>query len=137
MKYCPKCKHDLDESMFSKNSGRKDGLQPYCKECRKAIDANSYKASQKRRDTIVLSNTKRIDKNKKFVEKVKGKGCCKCDETEKCTLDFHHIKGSDKKFDIASGIQSNGLEAIKNEIRKCILVCSNCHRKIHAGILQE
>ena len=27
------------------------------------------------------------------------------------------------------------LEDLKDETNKCILVCSNCHREIHAGIV--
>ena len=33
MKTCPKCKQDLDESLFSKNKRTKSGLQVYCKPC--------------------------------------------------------------------------------------------------------
>ena len=33
MKKCPRCKIGKAESYFSKNSGRKDGLQGWCKDC--------------------------------------------------------------------------------------------------------
>ena len=29
-----------------------------------------------------------------------------------------------------------GLEKLKTEIIKCIIVCSNCHREIHAGLIE-
>ncbi len=42
--------------------------------------------------------------------------------------DWHHLR--DKKFDINDSMTKN-LKKLFNEIRKCILICSNCHRKIH------
>ena len=73
-----------------------------------------------------------------FVDSVKSKyGCCKCKETEIVCLDFHHLKPEDKSKEISRMI-SNGraVKALKDEINKCICVCCNCHRKIHAGIIK-
>ena len=42
-------------------------------------------------------------------------------------LDFHHLK--DKKFNVASFSRFVvSLETVKKEIRKCELICANCHR---------
>jgi hypothetical protein len=42
-------------------------------------------------------------------------------------LDFDHIK--DKSFGISRALQmGTSLEKIKQEIKKCEIVCSNCHR---------
>lgn len=48
-------------------------------------------------------------------------------------LDFHHIdpKLKDPKF---PGMRSWSWDKIKNEIDKCALLCSNCHREVHAGV---
>ena len=35
MKKCLKCKRELDESCYGKDSSRADGLQRYCKDCRR------------------------------------------------------------------------------------------------------
>ena len=47
-------------------------------------------------------------------------------------LDFHHINQSEKDYTISGGTKS--FETLKKEVDKCILVCANCHREIHAGI---
>ena len=66
-----------------------------------------------------------------------GSKCIFCGYN-RCTsaLDFHHVDEKSKKF----GLSQNGLtrswEKTKQELKKCILVCSNCHREIHAGMLQ-
>ena len=41
-------------------------------------------------------------------------------------LDFDHL--GDKEFQIGQGAKSKGIEALKAEIAKCEIVCSNCHR---------
>lgn len=48
-------------------------------------------------------------------------------------LEFHHIDPSEKDFTISG--KSWSLERLKNEADKCILVCSNCHKEIHEGII--
>lgn len=65
-----------------------------------------------------------------------GKCCCcgysKCDNA----LEFHHLDSDHKDFIIGRIRASNiSWEKIIKEIRKCALVCSNCHKEIHAGII--
>lgn len=50
-------------------------------------------------------------------------------------LEFHHIDPSQKDFGFAS-IRANPKNwgAIKEELEKCILLCSNCHREVHDNI---
>lgn len=119
--------------MFGTSKSRKDGLQVYCIECRRDIDKESY-GKPARKDALARSKQERQAKLRKFLRRVKAKGCSKCGEKEPCTIDFHHIK--DKKFDIAFGVNRYGFSVIKDEMRKCVLVCANCHRKIHAGVLE-
>lgn len=51
-------------------------------------------------------------------------------------LDFHHINPSEKKFEISTTGATRSYEKTLEEAKKCILVCSNCHREIEAGIIQ-
>lgn len=62
-----------------------------------------------------------------------GDMCCICGYN-KCSnaLEFHHLDPEEKEFSFGSAranIKSWGKLVI--ELRKCILVCSNCHREIH------
>ena len=45
-------------------------------------------------------------------------------------LEFHHINPQEKSFQISDCILYN-LQDIFEELKKCILVCANCHRDIH------
>ena len=49
-------------------------------------------------------------------------------------LEFHHVNPEEKDFTISGGTKS--FDTLKPEIDKCILVCSNCHREIHAGLIK-
>lgn len=83
------------------------------------------------------SYMKRNKKNKKekleFVDRVKKRAVClKCGETRFYTLQFHHRKPSDKDGSIYKLANSGySIETIKTEMRKCDIVCSNCHLEIH------
>ncbi len=65
----------------------------------------------------------------------KGGECILCGYN-KCiqALDFHHTNPSEKDFTI-SGKYNLSWDRIKNELDKCILVCSNCHRELHAKMV--
>lgn len=79
---------------------------------------------------------KRREKIKQMAINYKGNKCCICGY-DKCNsaLEFHHINSEEKEFGIASNGYTRSWEQIQEELNKCILVCANCHREIHAGIV--
>ena len=55
--------------------------------------------------------------------------CVDCGESDPIMLDFDHVRG-EKSNNIAKMISScSALSTIFEEIRKCEVRCSNCHRK--------
>lgn len=50
-------------------------------------------------------------------------------------LAFHHI--SNKEFELSSRGFQYSIEKIIAEVRKCILVCHNCHGEVHDGLVEE
>lgn len=66
----------------------------------------------------------------------KGGKCEICDYNKYIgALDFHHLNPNEKDFTI-SQYQHLSYDKLKKEVDKCILVCSNCHREIHGGIIK-
>lgn len=65
-------------------------------------------------------------------------GKCEICGYNKCiaALDFHHLDPKEKDFGIAQSSSYKNMNILKSEIDKCILVCANCHREIHAGIIK-
>lgn len=59
--------------------------------------------------------------------------CSKCGENDRRCLDFHHLNPSLKFKSIAHMIRVNSHSKIEAEVSKCIVLCSNCHRKTHAA----
>lgn len=76
-------------------------------------------------------NTKR-----KLIYALGGK-CCICGY-DRCdgALEFHHRDPSEKDFHWGA-INGNirGWATIVAEMKKCVCVCSNCHRELHAGMV--
>lgn len=63
--------------------------------------------------------------------------CEICSEDEPCCLDFHHLNEHDKEHNIANMIANTySWEKIMTEVKKCAVLCKNCHTKVHAGIVQ-
>lgn len=79
----------------------------------------------------------RASLGRKFAERVSLKfGCCKCGY-KKCAaaLDFHHIDPKCKKFAIGDKLDWLGPRELKREMRKCSILCANCHREQDCRVL--
>ena len=51
-------------------------------------------------------------------------------------LEFHHIDPNQKDFSFNKA-ESTSWEVTQEELKKCILVCANCHREIHSGLVSN
>ena len=80
--------------------------------------------TDKIKNAKILKNAKKI----KLLNKIGGK-CTKCNEANIFKLTFHHID-NEKDFEY-SDMKSYRLSIIEKEIDKCIILCANCHRKLH------
>ena len=85
-----------------------------------------------------ISNTEAVEswrkRKKKALVEYKG-GKCQCCGYSRCieALEFHHLDPNIKSFTISG--KSKSFNSLKSEVDKCILVCSNCHKEIHAGLI--
>lgn len=67
----------------------------------------------------------------------KGGKCMLCGY-DRCiwALDLHHIDADTKTFSLSVTGLTRSWEKIKKEADKCVLLCANCHREVHAGFVQ-
>lgn len=49
-------------------------------------------------------------------------------------LEFHHPDPSKKKFAVSGSGSTRSTTKVREEAKKCVLVCANCHREIEAGV---
>ncbi len=96
-------------------------------------DKRTYKS---RREELIKAVAKRRRKIKLMSIEYKGGKCQICGYNKyPGALDLHHFKGN-KSFGIADKGYTRSWDTVKKELDKCILVCSNCHREVEAGITQ-
>ena len=62
---------------------------------------------------------------------LKGEICAGCGQRyEDCVFDFHHIIPRKEKRE---ALKRQKWEVIQEELKKCVMLCSNCHRLVHHG----
>lgn len=130
---CTRCHKEKDIANFSKSSSTR-GYAYHCKECVRERSKEHYNNSDK---------SQKFDRAKERVYIVRdtinsfksSKGCCFCGEKEAVCLDFHHLNEEEKSGNISVFAKLKSISKLAIEICKCIVVCANCHRKIHAKIL--
>jgi len=90
-----------------------------------------------RAQSIIKAVAKRRRKVREMAVARLGGKCQTCGY-DKCTsaLDFHHKDESLKSFGISTKGYTRSWKAVIEEIEKCFLLCANCHREVHAGIMQ-
>lgn len=80
---------------------------------------------------------KRRKKLKEQSVEYKGGSCQVCGYNRcRSALEFHHLDPNKKDFGIGASGHTRSWEKIKIELNKCIMVCANCHREIHEGIIK-
>lgn len=108
---------------FAKNSGRLDRRGKPMWYSPKAWEVKRQ-GSLRRHRTVRAWITDRVDRVKRF------KGCSECGyKKNPVALQFHHVDPSTKIDNVSSMRRSSYAQwgRIKTEMRKCVVVCANCH----------
>ena len=64
-----------------------------------------------------------------------GGSCLICGyDRHPAALEFHHINPTDKSFEVSRYGVTYSIEAAREEARKCVLLCSNCHAEVESGL---
>jgi hypothetical protein len=92
---------------------------------------------QQRREYLIKAVQRRREKVRQMAVEYKGSSCEICNYN-RCinALEFHHLDPTKKDFGISAKGYARSWEKVKSEIKKCVLLCANCHREFHAGMLQ-
>lgn len=129
-KQCSKCNEYKPISEFAKNKAKRAGCASECKECHRIIRKTYYKNNQKRESSRVRCRKKEIQQW--YQEYKSTLECIECGESHIATLDFHHRNPDEKEIMLSRVAESGwGKTRILNEMNKCDVLCSNCHKKLH------
>jgi hypothetical protein len=95
---------------------------------RKIIGKRYY---EKNKEKILKRRKERAKKLKKELRDMLGGKCSKCGYKKfPGALDFHHIEGN-KEGMVSLLIKDDSKQKALKEMKKCILLCANCHREAH------
>lgn len=130
-KRCPACQKVKEETEFSKNRVRKDGLQVQCRSCIKVIQ-HSWYLKNKEIHTFNTRQRRRVAVDEvieNLLAYFKAHPCVDCGESDPLILEFDHVRGA-KRFDIGTKVaQGYNWQSILIEIEKCEVLCVKCHRR--------
>jgi hypothetical protein len=111
------CKIHLGEPLkvYARGDGRKrKGVCPLCERARKRKSHQDFK--------------------KKLVDSFGG-ACVICGYSNYIgALEFHHRDPKLKEFGLGS-YRGVNFDKAYEEAKKCVLLCSNCHKEVHAGLV--
>lgn len=108
---CNICGKEKSKEEFYFSNGKLS--QKVCKICVRQKEKEKY-------------NQKQI----KLIDYKKEQKCIKCGCTKHYLLDFHHVNPKEKDYTISDNSHAK-FETLLKEIKKCVPLCSNCHREFH------
>lgn len=151
LRVCKKCGKAKEESEFPLYS--KGRLRGTCKVCYYSTHKEDSEKHKERNRLYYLKNREKViartsqwgkthraerrkaltefreRRYKEFMEYKKTLSCIICGENDPICIDFHHLNESEKEYQISDLVMSR--EKMEEELKKCVPVCANCHRKIH------
>lgn len=136
MKICSLCKQNKPMTEFAVAKTKADGRSYDCKQCHRDYNKVYYKKNYKaERERLEKRQKEQRQKLEQMLHEVKTK-CGRCDESRFAALDFHHKDPLTKEITVAEAFARNWtVERVKKEIDKCEVICSNCHRVEHWGMM--
>ena len=124
---CSSCLNVKPLYCFIKNKECKFGRARQCLECVTSKNRQWYKDNRESRQAA--ANKRNQDRRDWCIEQLGGK-CLDCGgDFHRSVYDFHHRDPSDKVDAISNLLRSPG--KLEEELKKCDLLCANCHRIRH------
>jgi hypothetical protein len=129
MKKCKKCDQTKNCDKFELfSSNNKKYLRNICKECRDVKRRERYVKNQKEisKKTVIWKRRKKFELN----FKIKNRPCSDCNRSfPPWMMEFDHRDPKFKVNNISSLAKTGTItEKLKEEIKKCDLLCVICHR---------
>lgn len=109
-----------------KAKGQRDNM---CRSCRSDYKRQHYLANRERYIAQAAERKRRmrLERTELLIAYFRSHPCADCGETDFVVLEFDHL--ADKEFDIGAALSYRNWASILAEMKKCEVVCANCHRR--------
>lgn len=114
MLICKVCSIEKQYIDFPIASVTKTGRAGECKECKSA----RTKKLRSERETLLYEML------------LKQCNICKMTHKTPSFFDFHHVDKKDKHREVKQ-ILCGAISTLLSEVKKCVMLCPNCHRETH------
>ena len=136
MKICKKCGKEFVQGNHKRRS---------CPQCVYKSQKDSQIRWRENNPEKVRSYEISDDRRKRYRQKRKdvidtyklerGCKCCGLKSPHPQVYDLHHRDPNEKDFTISSRGFNKSLDKVQEEMAKCEVLCANCHRLVHAGVI--
>lgn len=124
---------------LARREARRAGLATIRRNCRRHGESafflegrGYYRCTRCRQDAVA----RRRRKVKAILVAESGGSCTLCGyDRHVRALHFHHTDPREKRFQLSFGGLTRSLDTMRVEARKCVLLCSNCHAEVEAGLV--
>ena len=96
----------------------------------KAVEYSRKYYLANKEKSLVLNAKNRKKKRVAWQEFKASLSCTKCNFSHPAALDFHHVDRTDHRS-VNKLVQDGQYKKAHEEIKKCIVLCANCHRIHH------
>ena len=128
-KVCSRCGKRKPLSAYNRRSCAPDKLSYSCRECTREMGRNHYSKNPKKVSKWARDRVRALAS---WMRELKESLECPCGERHPACLEFHHKDPKKKDISVSMAIRYGwSKERTLKEIRKCVVLCSNCHRKLH------
>ena len=98
------------------------------------IEGRSYYRCRRCRSEGIARHRRR---RKAQLVREAGGACRLCGyDRSLAALEFHHVDPNTKRMGISARGLTVSLEALRAEVSKCVLLCSNCHAEVENGVTE-
>lgn len=137
-KICAACGLRKSKRLFHASAMSVDGYRSHCKRCERAARDSQREQRRYRMNAVAFHavTTARVAERKRMAIEALGGACVDCgltpsNEWPVACFDFHHVDTSNKEASVARLLATAAVARILVELRKCVVLCSNCHRRRH------
>ncbi|HYI44478.1 MAG TPA: hypothetical protein VE174_03325 [Actinomycetota bacterium] len=128
-KRCGRCGRHKSMEEFAWRRKWRNQRDNYCRPCRADYKQEHYAKNRQRYIDNAAKRTQKVveERTLMLLEYFRNHPCADCGERDPVVLEFDHL--GEKNFALSYGIRNHNWQRVLEEIARCDVVCSNCHRR--------